>query len=155
MDDPVEYLTTVVRVFPDYADSVIWFSPGPVAYEDAHISPELARDLQTWEDRYYMILDDHHEVREEFSAAFDADGLSLAGRLSDELGDAFAVEYLSTGGDRTTLRRDHPGSNPVAVAAFARMAERTRADHDRIVEAQRNGVVFRWVASHGTDDSIR
>ncbi|MFF2053919.1 hypothetical protein ACFVU2_20100 [Leifsonia sp. NPDC058194] len=155
MDDAVEYLTAVVQVFPDYADSVIWFSPGPVAYEDAHISRELARDLQDWDDRYYTILDDYHEVREEFSAAFDADGRALAGRLSDELGDAFAVEYLSTDGDRTTYRRDHPGRNPEAVAAFARMADEEHDAAARIAEAQRDGGVFRWVAGDGTDESIR
>lgn len=146
MDDPLEYLTTVVRVFPDYADSVIWFAPGPVEYEDACLSDDLIRDLRAWDDRYYTILDDDHDVREEFRESFDADGLALAHRLSAELGDAFAVEYLSWSDGPTTLRGVGPASNPEAVAAFSRMAEVERADYATVAEGKPRGSILRWLA---------
>ena len=42
-----EYATTVVRLFPDYAGSVIWF-PGPVSYDETQLDSQLIADLQTW-----------------------------------------------------------------------------------------------------------
>jgi len=40
-----EYATTVVRLFPDYAGSVLWF-PNPVPYEETLLDAHLITDLR-------------------------------------------------------------------------------------------------------------
>ena len=40
-----KYATRIVRVFPDYAESVIWFSD-PFPYEDARLTTDLAAPLR-------------------------------------------------------------------------------------------------------------
>jgi hypothetical protein len=145
--DPLEYLTTVVRVFPDYADTVLWFAPGPVSYEDACVSRALAADMAAWEARYYRILDDDCSIRPTVREPFEAEGRALARRLSAELGDAFAVECVGDSGGHLLLRGDGPGTNPRAVAAFRRMADDELAVHARIQHAMRDGEAFRWVAA--------
>jgi hypothetical protein len=136
--DPSDEAATVVRVFPDHADSVIWFL-GPVPYERARITLGLAEDLSAWEDRFYEILDDEHWIRDEFRDAFDAEGLRLARSLSEELGPPFAVDYVSEKGRITRFASTSPGTNPVAVAAFTGMAEDLRARSERLDELLASG----------------
>lgn len=59
----------VVRMFPDYADSVLWFG-GPVEYRFSCLTPELVRQ-------------------------FTEEGEHLAHRVADELGDRYEVELKS------------------------------------------------------------
>src|ERR1700712_4426910 len=96
MVDAAEYLRTVVRVFPDYADTVLWFAPGPVSYEESHLTEGLVAEMVKWEATYYANLTDLFEWREEADLlAFDEEGLKLANRLAEELGDAVEGDYLT------------------------------------------------------------
>lgn len=132
MVDAAEYLRTVVRVFPDYADTVLWFAPGPVSYEESHLTEGLVAELVEWEGTYYASLTDLFQWRPEANLlAFDVEGLRLAHRLAEELGDAVEVEYRNyqKGAlEPARVRGTGKGTNSAARAAFVKMA------HDAKVE---------------------
>jgi hypothetical protein len=139
VSNAADRLATVIRIFPDYADSVIWFL-GPVPYEEARITHGLAEDLSAWEDRFYAILGDQHWIRDELRDAFDTEGLRLAQCLSKELGPPFAVDYVSEKGQITRFASALPGTNPAAVTAFTGMAEELRARNKRLDELLASGI---------------
>ncbi len=148
MRDPGAYLRTVVRVFPDYAGTVLWFVGGPVDYADAKLSDSLAAAMQAWEESYYRSLDDDLKWRspgtEEHHAA---EGLRLARLLADELGDAFEVEVWAEGAkEKIRILGLHPGSNPAAVAAFRGWAAESEAEDERVRQLRDSGVTFGWTA---------
>ena len=126
MVDAAEYLRTVVRVFPDYADTVLWFAPGPVSYEESHLTEGLVAEMVKWEATYYANLTDLFEWREEADLlAFDEEGLRLANRLAEELGDAVEVDYLNHREGvlkPVRVRGTGNGTNAAARAAFMMMA---------------------------------
>ncbi|TIH36138.1 hypothetical protein [Subtercola vilae] len=134
MASAVEYLRSVVRVFPDYADTVLWFAPGPVAYEDAHLTKELEARMKAWENSYYAALTELFEWQKGFDVvAFDRRGLGLATSLADELGDALGVEYRNHqdgGQEAVTLRGAGEGTNPAARAAFLELSRVSRETID-------------------------
>ena len=144
MSNPPDERATVIRVFPDYADSVIWFL-GPVAYGDARVSHRLAQDLSAWEDRFYAILDDRHSVQDDVRESFNAEGLRLAQRLSVELGTPFAVEYVDERGRVTRFGSSSPGTNRAAVAAFTVMAEELRTRGERLDTLLASGIALHVV----------
>jgi hypothetical protein len=83
MVTPGEYLRSVLRVFPDYAGTVLWFVSDPVRYERAQLTPQLEADLNAWETRYYGGLTPELHWRPEFDiASYDSDGVSLCERLA-------------------------------------------------------------------------
>ena len=47
-DEHHVHATRIVRVFPDYADSVIW-SSDPVAYDETRLSEQSVARLTEWE----------------------------------------------------------------------------------------------------------
>ncbi len=51
-----EYETRVVRIFPDYATTVIWFF-FPVDYDRAGLDSELITAMSAWERSYCEGLD--------------------------------------------------------------------------------------------------
>jgi hypothetical protein len=156
MDDPGEYLRSVVRVFPDYADSVIWFAPGPVPYEEAHVSTELRDAMIAWEQAWYDGLSDgFHFSSPAVSHSLAVEGHRLATLLSDELGDNFEVEFRSDEVDAGDRRRRGSGSgtNPAAVAAFRRMADDDKAEHDQIQAMIAAGAQFRLIGNRDPDSS--
>ena len=144
VSNPSDELETVIRVFPDYADSVIWFL-GAVPYEGACISRRLAEDLSAWEDRFYAILDDQHWIQDDLREPFDAEGLRLARCLLDELGTPFAVDYVREKGQITRFASTLPGTNLAAVIAFTAMAEELRARSRRFEELLASGVKLQVV----------
>lgn len=92
---PCKYATEIVRIFPDYADTVIWFSD-PMPYSEAALSNELVGRLNAWEAQYYAALTDNFDWRSMGTLhAFSADGLELARAVSAEIGPEFTVEYRS------------------------------------------------------------
>ncbi len=145
-----EYATSVVRLFPDYAGSAIWFWE-PVPYEVTGLSSDLVRDLQAWEESYYGGLDAYAWRSADLGDAFAAEGKRLAHRLASELGDEFAVEYdvLAEPG-RRRVRGPGPPRNPAAAAAFRELAAEARAEHARITkivdQARRDGDPLEWRA---------
>jgi hypothetical protein len=129
-DRPYIYATDIVRVFPDYADSVIWFSD-PMPYPETHLTVDLVTRLTDWETSYYSGLTDEFEWRSPDALhSFSAEGLELARAISEEIGSGFEVEYRSFENSDAvaSLRSEHPAANPAAEAAFTARAERARAD---------------------------
>jgi hypothetical protein len=131
MDEtPWVYATDVVRVFPDHAGSVIWFSE-PLPYAETRLTPNLVAQLEEWERQYYAALDANFRWRPSVSLHdFSARGLELARAVSVELGPCFAVEYRSFEDRKAVarLRSEHPAKNVTAEAAFLERADRARAD---------------------------
>lgn len=120
-----EYATTVIRLFPDYAESVIWF-PAPVAYEETRLDAPLITELQAWEASYYVGLTPNQSWRSpELETRFHTDGVRLARLLADQLGDHFQVEY-DHGDVHHRIRGAGLAQNPDAAGAFQRLADAAR-----------------------------
>ena len=129
MEVPEPTLQTRVRVFPDYADSVIWFCIGLVHYDEARISPGLQADMEAWEQTYYEGIDTQNyqwKSRTQHQR-FVAEGLRLGAMLADELGEQFEVEVVATFGsseNNTIFRSPRQATNREAAAAFAARAQK-------------------------------
>ncbi len=122
----------VVRMFPDYADTVLWFD-GPVDYAECGLSERLIRDLRRWEQGYYDALDDLEWRTPELAARFTKDGTRLAQQVARELGAGFEVEFRSyeNGAGVRRFRGKGPGS-PEATAAFGQRAADIRDDREQL-----------------------
>jgi hypothetical protein len=147
--NPSAYLRSVVRVFPDYADSVLWFVGGPVAYTEAELTDSLVTDMTAWEISYYAGIGEDLEWRSsDLKTHHYREGLRLARSLSDELGDAFEVEVFALGRNREEhkirLRGQRQGSNSRAIAAFQERVARDEARHARIDKLKANGSTLGW-----------
>ena len=88
---------------PEYQCSPIWeVGRGPsrnIAVSDLPISPELRKDLESWDSRFqatYLPHDpqDSGFMDETQANAFLQEGQCLAERLRSELGGAVDVEYV-------------------------------------------------------------
>jgi hypothetical protein len=144
-----EFGTTVVRLFPDYADSVVWFR-GPVPYEQTKLDARLIADLQSWDASYYAGLNGDYEWRSAGLAdQFHADGARLARRLADQIGDDFEVQY-DRGESHRRVRGSGAPRNPAAAAAFHQMADAAREEwrsmRQVVEEAARDGHTLEWRA---------
>lgn len=137
----------VIRIFPDYANTVLWLV-GPLPYEDALLTPELTAALQEWEASYYAALTPLEEWRSlSLAAAFTATGSALAQRLADELGTGFAIEFHSyePRAPRRIFTSDLPATNPAAASVLAAIVEADAADKARL-EALSAGDGTGWFA---------
>ena len=122
-----EYATSVVRLFPDYAGTVIWFI-GPIAYGETRLDAGLVADLQAWEASYYAGLTSDYSWRSpDVEAHFNKLGAGLARRLADQIGDQFQVQYAFDEAHRR-VRAAGPARNPKAAAAFQQLADQARAE---------------------------
>ncbi len=144
-----EYATSVVRLFSDYADSVIWFS-GPVAYEDTWLEHDLVADLRSWDATYYAGLTSDHEWRSPDAACrYHRAGARLARRVAEQIGDDFQVQY-DQGDTHRRARAAGRARNEQAASAFHEMAEQARVEWARMREvverAKRNGETLYWSA---------
>lgn len=114
-----------VRMFPDYAGTVLWLA-GPVGYETSGLTPGLISALRAWEGSYYQSLNlDLDWVSAEAALRFTATGEHLAGWLADELGEGYQIEFTSYEKGRAPVRRfrsSGPGRNTEAVARFNALA---------------------------------
>ena len=131
----------IVRVFPDYAGTVLW-SGGAVDYEEAHLSQALEDDLRAWETFHRSRLDPDratHASQDEYD--FAVTGRALAGRLSDELGRGVEVHLIVEG--RQVFRSAEAPINPRAAKAFHARAERQAAQARALIEKVGGG---RWYA---------
>jgi hypothetical protein len=159
MDEaPFVYATDVVRVFPDYAGAVIWFSE-PLPYAETRLTRELVALLEEWEGQYYAALDSDLRWRASVSLHdFNARGLEVARAVSEELGPRLAVEYRSFEDPKAVaqLRSEHPATNPAAEAAFLDRADRARADwaDARARLAARPDAAPGWYARGGRSGAI-
>jgi hypothetical protein len=129
-DEPYIYATRIVRVFPDYANSVIWFSD-PVGYDETRLSEGLVARLMAWEASYYSGLTENLEWRSpDLLHLLSSEGLELARAVAHEIGPEFEVEYRSFEDVRATalLRSEGSASNPSARDAFAARAASARKE---------------------------
>lgn len=154
--EPFIYDTRIVRVFPDYADTVIWFSE-PMPYPETGLSDGLIAQLSSWEASYYANLDEDFQWLS-LSALhqFSSEGLELARAVATEIGPEFEVEYHSFEDSNAValLRSEVPVSNSAARDVFAARAERVRAEwaaaQIRLAEAgPETGIVLLARASSG------
>ncbi|MGW9404163.1 hypothetical protein ACWGQ2_09370 [Arthrobacter sp. NPDC055585] len=112
-----------IRLFPDYAGTVLWLDE-PVSFEVSGLSPELVHSLQAWEESYYRSLTPDFEwVSDGAARLFTAEGNRLAQRLADELGDGYEVSFKSyeDGVPRRIFRSSGAAPNAAAVAAFNKL----------------------------------
>lgn len=146
---PHTYATSVVRLFPGWADSVVWF-PSPVAYADTHLDASLVADLVEWERSFYAGLGpDLSWPSPQLEADFLAVGARLARRLADQIGDEFQVQHDTAAGHRL-VRAAGPARNREAEAAFRGFADealgRWTELRDIVERAERDGHVLEWRA---------
>jgi hypothetical protein len=126
----------VIRMFPDYADTVLWFDM-PVHYSDTGLTETLVADLQKWEDTFYESLNaDFEFVSRAAEAKHGKEGLKLAERVSAEVGPSFVIECDAPDGktEKVHLRAESPAENPAAEAAFTRLRNDRIAEDKRIAE---------------------
>lgn len=144
-----EYATSVVRLFSDYADSVIWFS-GPVAYEDTCLEHDLVVELRCWDDTYYAGLTSDYEWRSpDVASLYYRAGARLARRIAEQIGDDFQVQY-DQGHTHRRVRAAGQARNEGAASAFHTMAEHARTERARLREvvdrARSSGETLYWSA---------
>lgn len=142
-----------IRVFPDYAGTVLWLH-GPVDYADAALSPELAADMAEWESAYYDALDGNEAWKSRSAAAqFTTIGNSLARRLAQELGEGFEVAFHSyaPGSSRQLFHSEKHSRNPAAAKAFHGIVVAEEALQAKFEADQGDGVGwFAYAPSSGT-----
>jgi hypothetical protein len=132
----------VVRMFPDYAGTVLWYGGGPVDYDDAHLPAGLVADLEAWEASYDEGLDDELEWRSrDLEKAHAVQGAELARRVAEALGSAFVIQ-----GDRGKVRSDRPPTSPEAAAAFNALADQEEAAYNERARLVAEGAELSWSA---------
>jgi hypothetical protein len=144
-----EYATVVVRLFPDYGVSPLWFAIGNLTYEQAALTEELTRDLRRWEASFYDNFDSQsHWSSAEAAREFVSIGQALAARLADELGHTFEVEVDSgvTGESAQRFRGGRVPTNLKAARAFRAMSDKQVAAFARVRTLQQAGHSFHWSA---------
>jgi hypothetical protein len=140
----------MVRMFPDYADTVLWFG-GLVSYDESGLTEGLVRELEDWEQSYYDSLTPYEDWKSaELARQFTADGNRLAERVAEELGDGYEVQFNSyePGVPPRRFRGARPGLNPRATAAFAELAAALTAEQERLanVASAPDGENNEWFA---------
>lgn len=147
-----EYLTRVVRMFPGWADTVIWFH-GPVPYAQAGLADAVVAELVEWERSYYRgILPEYHWSSPELAHEFALEGIRLAEILADHLGTDFEVELRShvEGVQKRRFGSVAAALSPDASSALHRIADAAAAERERIrrdaAEATRRGEVLYFAA---------
>ncbi len=133
MTDPI-----VVRLFSDYAESVIW-APHPIDYADLGLDGELTEELRAWDAAYYAGLDDYEWKDPAARAAHTAEARRLGRRLAGVLGDEFLVK--TDGGD---FRSPHPARSPVCAAVLRRVDDEIRAQRQEIERLRAGGARLEW-----------
>lgn len=137
-----------IRIFPDYANTVVWISE-PIHYEEARLSAGLLAELESWEQSYYDSLNPEFEwVSEAAARAFTEEGTRLAGLVSAEVGPDFSVEFASYEDTTETvhIRAETSAQNPSAEKAFAQLFEETEAAEREAAEYFRNNPNAEWIA---------
>ncbi len=141
----------IIRMFPDYADTVLWVD-GPVDYADTGLSTELVEDLQAWEQSYYDGLNRDYDFRSRgLELKFILEGVRLAKLVSAEIGSGHLVEYLGAKSlNRPALVRC-PGtaSNPVAAKCFDDLVEAKLQSAQDMREMLKDGPYYAYAPLSG------
>ncbi|MGO4493022.1 hypothetical protein AB4Y86_13180 [Arthrobacter sp. 2YAF22_2] len=159
MKTPAEDRCPTVRMFPDYADTVLWFDD-PVDYDLAGLTQGLVRDLRVWEQSYYESLTPDLDWKSaELARRFTVEGNRLARRVADELGDGYEIEFTSY--EKNVPARRFRGTGPAlnarAAAAFDGLAAARGAEQDEISRArtaEQRGENTGWFAYSPLSDTV-
>lgn len=133
MTDPI-----VVRLFSDYAGSVIW-APDPIDYADLGLDAELTEELRAWDAAYDAGLDDDEWKDPAAHAAHTAEARRLGRRLAGVLGDEFVIR--TDGGE---FRSPHPARSPAAAAVLRRIDDEIRARRQELERLRDGGAGLEW-----------
>lgn len=151
MSDQSAEQPRTVRLFPDYADTVLWFG-GPIGYELTGLTPGLISDLRDWEQSYYdSLTPDLDWISADLARQFSRAGNRLGQRVADELGDGYSLEFTTYEENVPTrrFRAVGPAANAPAVAAFEALASARRTEEDEncsIQEPTSNAEDSAWFA---------
>lgn len=151
MNSSQEAAPSTVRLFPDYADTVLWFNE-PIHYGTAKLSGTLTRELSQWEQSYYDGLNRDYEWKSAgLARIFGAEGERLAQRVADELGDKFEIELVVfvENSPKRKFRGRGPALNPGAAAVFDSLAIELKEFEEEVArarEATRRGESTGWYA---------
>jgi hypothetical protein len=139
---------STVRMFPDFAGSVLWFTDGLVSYEESALSAGLVGELQWWEQGWLDGLGDDYALRTpDLERRHQREGLRLARLLADELGDRLAVEFHRIDSDGFVMIRSRGApTNRAAAAAFTAWADADRADEAEVERRNAEGESLGWWA---------
>lgn len=139
----------LIRIFPDFADSVIWFIIGTLSYEESRVSEPLRRDMEAWETHYYETMGNDFVWRSPEDHAYHAaEGRRLAERLAAEVGQDFNVEYFDARDRKVQVRSSRPATNQAAAHAFSTVAKPHREFDERIEREVKEGASFGWFAGY-------
>lgn len=123
----------IIRMFPDYADTVLWLD-GPIDYGDTGLSTGLIVELQAWEQLFYDSLNRNYDFRSRgLEARFTREGIHLAELISTEIGSGHIIEYLGAQSLNHPVLFQCPGTaaNPAAATCFDDLVEaKLRAARD-------------------------
>lgn len=131
----------LIRMFPDYADTVLWID-GPVDYQDTGLSIGLIEELRTWEQLFYDSINRTHSfISRGLSERFARKGIALAKRVCSEIGSQFVIEYGGAAllGHSVHFRCPGTASNTVAAACFESLAEAKRTAAREMREVLKDG----------------
>lgn len=145
---PEDASPRTIRMFPDYADTVLWISM-PIDYEDTGLSGVLVAELKSWERSYYDSLDSDFEwVTATAERTYTEEGVRLARLVAAEVGPQFVVEFSSyeVGAETVHMRAEHSAVNPKAEAAFTRLFDEDEAEQREAEERIRSDPGGEWSA---------
>ncbi|MBF4992704.1 hypothetical protein ITX31_01075 [Arthrobacter gandavensis] len=118
-----------IRLFPDYAGTVLWLGD-PIGYEATGLDAGLISSLQAWEESYYRSLTpDFQWISPEAARQFTAEGNRLAQLLANELGEDYEISFNSyeDGVPHRVFQSSGTKPNSSAVAAFNTLAAARQA----------------------------
>lgn len=139
---------SLIRIFPDFADSVIWFVIGTVSYEESRVSADLRRDMEAWQAHYEETMGNTFVWRSREDHAYHAaEGRRLAERLAAEVGQDFKVEYFDVRDRKVQVRSSRPATNKAAAQALSTVATSHREFDERIEREAEEGASFGWFAN--------
>lgn len=86
------------RVFVDHGETPVWYG-GPRDHDEMHLSPDLQRDLQAFDDWDYDTEDqqEQYAVRADVRHDLEREGERLAHALAKELGAPSSVTVIHPG----------------------------------------------------------
>lgn len=153
---PDERPPRTIRMFPDYACSVLWIRD-PINYLKSGLSTGLVAELQAWEQSYYDSLNDEIDwVSDAAARAFTEEGVRLARLVSAEVGPQFVVRFSSyeTGAETVYSRAEQATENSNAESAFTSLFDEVDEDDRRIAEPVRSSPDGGWLAYAPLSDTV-
>ncbi|PQZ92136.1 hypothetical protein CQ018_11450 [Arthrobacter sp. MYb227] len=134
----------VLRMFPDYADTVLWISE-PINYSQTGLSASLIEELMAWEQLFYDSLNRDHEFASRgLEDRFTRAGITLAKKIASEIGSDFIVQYDAAASLNEPIHYQCPGtaSNKQAAASFQDLFTEVRREEKRMAKLIKHGSLY-------------